>query len=282
MLTMHMPSKTPPISTRAPAAAPSAAGRFPGEEDTPRLDDRLVRPEAREERVGGRPLIAAPAGPPHGDAHCQLDGEAVFHIRPGYVASTDLLTRVDVGSDFATDTSIRKEGVDPATGDRHLEEVVFEVVHEQSLRDVTERAERLSARGLRRIFALFVKRREVAEWSLAERSWRPLPPEASIEDECLIRPLPVRALLDRAEGRNAVARVLLEESNPVLEQARQEARSSGHLAGLAEGHRKAIERLCELLAIDLTGVRRDALTCASAPALEALADDIARARAWPS
>ena len=58
----------------------------------------------------------------------------------------------------------------------HLEEVSFEVVHEQSTKDVTERAEDLTARGVRRIFAIFVKKREVREWSRSEGAWKTLGP----------------------------------------------------------------------------------------------------------
>ncbi|MGK3995373.1 hypothetical protein [Sorangium sp. So ce1024] len=277
-MTLRMPSKNPAAFHQAPEASPPAARKLPGHGELPRVDERLVEAETREEMVGGRRVLAAPANPPHGDAHCQVDGEALFHVRPGYVASTDMLTRTDDGSDFATDTSIRKEGNDPATGARYLEEVVFEVVHRQPLRDLIERAERLTARGIRRMFAIFVDRRLVAEWSPADRAFRPLPIDAEIEDACLIRPLPVRALLDRAEGRNAVARVLLDEKNPVLTEAQQEAFRSG----LAEGHRKAIERLCQALQIELTDARRAALARLDAAALEELAARIAAERRWPS
>ncbi|WP_433935602.1 hypothetical protein AB3662_12800 [Sorangium cellulosum] len=273
-MTLRMPSKNPAAFHQAPEATSPAAQKLPGHGDRPRVDERLVQVETREEMIGGRRVLAAPAAPPHGDAHCQVDGEALFHVRPGYVASTDMLTRTDDGSDFATDTSIRKEGNDPATGARYLEEVVFEVAHKQPLRDLIDRAERLTARGIRRMFAIFVQRRVVAEWSPAERAFRPLPIDAEIEDACLIRPLPVRALLDRAEGRNAVARVLLDEKNPVLAEAQQEAFRSGL--------RKAIERLCQALQIELTGERRAALARLDAAALEETAARIAAERRWPS
>lgn len=277
-MTLRMPSKNPAGLHQALEATPPAARKLPGHGELPRVDERLVEAETRDEMVGGRRVIAAPASPPHGDAHCQVDGEALFHVRPGYVASTDMLTRTDGESDFATDTSIRKEGNDPATGARYLEEVVFEVVHTQPLRDLIDRAERLTARGIRRMFAIFVNRRVVAEWSPADRAFRPLPVDAAIEDACLIRPLPVRALLDRAEGRNAVARVLLDEKNPVLAEAQQEAFRSG----LAEGHRKAIEHLCQALQIELTDARRAALARLDAAALEEIAARIAAERRWPS
>ena len=78
------------------------------------------------------------------------------------MGSTDLLTRLSEGSHFATDTCVRRAGIDPRTGVRHLEELAFEVVHEQSTKDITERAEELSARGVRRVVAIFVKKRKRA------------------------------------------------------------------------------------------------------------------------
>jgi hypothetical protein len=275
---LYMPSKNPPTPLRAPSGGARGSSSTP---DVPGVDDRLVTPETREEMVHGRPILAVPANAPHGDAHCHLDGEAGFHVRPGYVASTDLLTRASRGSDFATDTSIRRQGVDPATDARYLEEMVFEVVHEQSLRDITDRAKLLAARGIRRIFAIFVKRGEVSEWSSEAGAWQPLGPEDAIEDECLLRPLPVRALLDRQEGRNAVARVLLDERNPVLEEARQGAWRSGRADGLVEGRREAVTRLCQLLSIDLTSARLGAMDRMSATDLGALSDWLARERRWP-
>ncbi len=281
---LEMPSKNPPTFTWAPPAPSPGASR--DLDDLPRISDRLVQPETREERIDGRRVLAVPSNPEHGDAHCRLDGEALFHIRTGYIASTDLLTRVSRGSDFATDTSIRKAGVDPATGDRYLEEVAFEVVHEQSERDVADRAGKLAARGIRRIFAIFVKRGEVAEWQPVERSWRPLPADSVIDDQCLIRPMPVRALLDRDEARDAVARVLVDEKNPVIEQLREEGFRTGHVEGRREGaleaQRSGIERLCRVLGIEMTGERQAELARASGAALEALAEAIERRRAWPA
>jgi len=59
----------------------------------PYVDDRLVQPETREERLHGRRLQALPANPEHGDEHTELDYLARGDLAPGYVASTDLLTR---------------------------------------------------------------------------------------------------------------------------------------------------------------------------------------------
>ena len=72
--------------------------------------------------------------------HTDLDYVLRAHVAPGYRAAADLLTRHDEDSDFASDACVLKEGVDPATGRRYLEEIAFEVVSEQNERDVTEKA----------------------------------------------------------------------------------------------------------------------------------------------
>ncbi len=56
----------------------------------------------------------------------------------GYVASPELLTRTETESDFATDVCVRREGVDPQTGGRHLEELAFEVANTQTRKDLEE------------------------------------------------------------------------------------------------------------------------------------------------
>lgn len=107
------------------------------------------------------------------------------------------------------------------------------MVAEQSLKDITERAEDLSRRGVRRVFAIFVKRGEVKEWQTAEGLWKPLDRESAISDPCLSGPLRVRALLDAAEADNAVAQALVAKGNPVITALREESR------------REALERLFE-------------------------------------
>lgn len=202
----------------APAASSGAvAFRMPSSRSYPPLDEHLVTPETtRDEIVRGRRVIAQPALPPHGDRHCELDYVVRAHVRPGYISSSDLLTRTSAESDFATDTCVRRDGTDRETGQRWLEELAFEVVYTQSLRDITERAEDLSERGVRRLFAIFVKGGVVKEWLPGARIFQALAPGSTIEDPCLSRPIPVEALLSAAEADNAVARALLDKKNPVL------------------------------------------------------------------
>src|SRR5690606_3130170 len=143
---------------------------------------RLVEPESRQEMVRGELISAMPANPAHGDPHARIDYVTTAHAAPGYIVSTDLLTRFGPKSDFATDVCVRKVGIDPETGARYLEELAFEIVNQQSLRHITVRAEDIIGRGVRRLIVIFAKRREVTEWSQAEHRFVPLPLDGMLED----------------------------------------------------------------------------------------------------
>jgi hypothetical protein len=229
---------------KAPGDASSP--HLPGRGDFPRVDDHLVVPEVtRDEIIKGRRVVAEPADAPHGDQHFRLDYVVGALVAPGYQVSTDLLTRMGRESDFASDSSIRKAGDDPATGSRYLEEIVFEVVSTQSEEeDVTEKAEERQARGVRRIFAIFVKEpRRVCEWSPENRRWMPLDAGAQIEDPCLVTPLDVAALFDTALADNAVVKALMAKRHPgilKLEEA-AEGRAEGKVKGTAEAILKVLE-----------------------------------------
>ncbi|WP_437913919.1 hypothetical protein WME73_47375 [Sorangium sp. So ce302] len=235
----------------APAARGGAAVRLPPAEPQrahfPAVDEHLVAPEVtRDELIRGRKVVATPALEPHAEQQVRLDFLIAPHLRPGYIGAADLITRVAEGSDFATDLSIRRAGTDPATGRRYLEELSFEIVNEQSMRDAREKAEDLVARGVRRVFVIFVKRDEIAEWSAAEGRFVPLAPDATIEDPCLIRPVPVRALLDGAAAEREVVRALERKGNPEIEaikaRERKAALDEGRRAGLDEGQRAVLLR----------------------------------------
>lgn len=165
-------------------------------------------PEEREELVRGKKPHAALSLPEHGDPHLCLDVALGTHVKPG----------------FATDTCIRREGIDPATGHRYLEEMAFEVVDSQRLSDVTARAEELSARGVRRIFAVFTRKRVVREWR--DGDWEPLSDDAHIQDDCLAAPLPVEALL-RASALGAAAVRGLARGEPELKRLLAEREAEG-------------------------------------------------------
>jgi Putative restriction endonuclease len=221
------------LAPGAPSSA--AAARLPGRDPFPPLDEHIVTPETtRDERIRGRRVVAMPALPPHADRQVELGYVIRGNVAPGYVGSSELLTRVGEGSDFATDVCVRKAGDDPRTGTRYLEELAFEVVNEQSARDIREKAEDMTARGVRRVIAIFVKTGKVAEWSWEKAAWKELGRGETIQDACLSRPVRVQALLDAAEANAAVARALVDNRDPVIEEVRAEERREGKAEGKAE------------------------------------------------
>lgn len=235
--------------------------------------DRLVEPETPSEMVRGR-LEAMACSPAHGDPHCRLDFLITAHARPGWVGSTDLLTRCAQDSDFASDTCIRQEGIDPQTQLRYLEEIAFEIVNEQSPASVKSRAEDWAQVGIRRIFAVYVKRQVVAEWNRRAGGWEELDRDEVIEDErCLVRPLPVRAILERAVADNAAAQALIDKKVPAIERYREVGRELGHEAGHEAGTKEGLRRgiLAILEARGLTpspGLLQRIHTCDDAAVLE--------------
>lgn len=229
-----MDPKPPTRMLLAPSGSGTAVARLPSREAFPSVEEHLVTPElTRDERIRGRRVVAMPALPPHADRQIDLGFVIRAHVKPGFIGSTELLTRVNQGSDFATDVSVRKAGDDPKTGARYLEELSFEVVNEQSARDIREKAEDLSARGVRRVIAVFVKTENVCQWSRSKGVWEELDLDGMIEDPCLSRSLRVRALLDAAEADNAVARALADKHNPVIEAIKNEGKAAAILAVLA-------------------------------------------------
>lgn len=220
--------------------APGSSGsplRLPGREPFPPVDEHLVVPElTRDEVIGGRRVVAMPAQPPHATKQTDLDYVLRAHVTPGYTAATDLLTRYGQDSDFASDTCIFKDGVDPATGTRYLEEIAFEVVSKQNERNVTEKALRMHRRGVRRIFGIWVKEDpRVCEWSAETQAWRTLEPASKIEDPCLVAPVAVSALLDAAAADKAVIDALDAKDTPALRERESAARREGEARGRAEG-----------------------------------------------
>jgi hypothetical protein len=179
-------------------------------------------------------VVASPAKRPHATQHSRLDYVLEAHVAPGYEAATDLLTRFSVDSDFATDACISREGIDPATGERYLEEFAFEVVSKQNEQHVTTKAQRMHQRGVRRIFTIWVKGQRVCEWSPESRGWRRLEAGAQIEDPCLVRPLPVSALLNAAQADDAVAEALNAKDNRVIRKLKAEGRAEGRAEAVAE------------------------------------------------
>ena len=80
----------------------------------------------------------------HANQQTELSYVVRGKVASGYLTPSDLLTRVGEKSDFATDVCVYKNGIDPATGERYLEEIAFEVVSTQTERDVTEKAKEMT------------------------------------------------------------------------------------------------------------------------------------------
>ena len=231
--------------------------RLPSREPFPRIDDHLVEPEVtRDEIIGGRRVVASPANPPHATQQTRLDYVLQAHVSSGYIAAADLLTRHDQESDFASDTCIYKEGIDPATGARYLEEIAFEVVSEQNARWVTEKAMRMHRRGVRRIFAIRVKAQQVCEWFPEREAWRPLEAGAQIEDPCLVAPLAVMALLDAAAANKAVVEALAAQGNPEIQRREAAAEARGEAKGKAEGRAEAVLAVLEARGVAVSVAQR--------------------------
>jgi hypothetical protein len=197
--------------------------------------------------LDGEVREASPSGPKHSRQHNQVDFVLRAYTAPEYGADTDLLTRLAVPHNFASDTSIRRNGTDPETGDRYLEELAFEIKSTQSAEDLEKRARIMAARGVRRIFAIPVRGDEagieiiagpVMEWMAAEAHWRTYRDDEAIADPCLYRPVPVRALLDAVEADDAVAQVLLDKGNPVLVAYGDTRYRDGEAHGRKEGEKK--------------------------------------------
>ena len=211
--------------------------------------------------IRGRRISTMAANPPHADQQSRLDYVLNAHAAPGFVVSAELLTRMGIGSDFATDVCIRREGIDPETGKRYLEELAFEVVGEQSNKDITEKAEDMSARGVRRVFAIFVKTGEVKEWRGA---WALV--DREIVDEALGSPLLVGSLSDAAAADDAVVRALDKKGNPAILRIRQEERQGGH----SEGEKQALFTLLAARGFVVTpAVRARVRACKDAAELTA-------------
>jgi len=214
-----MDEKHSGLSLKAPGSSGGAL-HLPGRGSFPLVDDHLVEPElTRDEILNGRRVVAEPAEAPHADKQVDLDTLLRIHAAPGFVASADLITRFAEKSDFASDTCVRREGIDPATGRRYLEEIAFEVISTQTEQKALEKAEVMHRRGVRRIFGIWVKgRRKVCEWSAESGSWRLLEEGSRIEDVCLATPLPAKALLDAALVRRAVVQALESQGEPAIQE----------------------------------------------------------------
>ncbi|MEM9452595.1 MAG: hypothetical protein AAGF11_00350 [Myxococcota bacterium] len=97
-----------------------------------------------------------------------------------------------------------------------------------------ERAQDLTECGVRRLLAVFVKRNQICEWSPQDDRWIPLDLDGSLDDPTLIRPVPLRALLDEALGNNAQVDALDAKQTPRLDEIMRKSKAAGKVEGKAE------------------------------------------------
>jgi hypothetical protein len=277
-----MPGASAGVRLEAPGASRYHGGMRAPERSPaplPRVSDYAVEPESGQEMLDAQVREALPAGPKHARQHNQVDYVLRAYTAPEYGADTDLLTRQAVPHNFASDTSIRKDGINPETGDRYLEELAFEIKSTQSTEDLEQRARIMAARGVRRIFAIPVRGDDaaseiiagpLAEWLPAEERWRTYRDDEVIADPCLFEPLPVRALLDAVEADDAVAQALLDKGNRVLVRHTEKVRDEGRREGRKEGEENAAREYIHMF-LHARGVVMDAATHARIAACSDLA-----------
>ena len=219
------------------------------ESELPAIDDRLVAPETRYEMYDGELVYVSPADPPHGERHLQLAALIEAHTGFEFEAAADLLTRTSKVDDIAPDVSVYPDAPHPETGGRQLEQLAFEIVSTQSLGRAAVKAAKLTARGVRRVFAIDVERSRVLEWSTDRGTWHELDAAGHIEDPALEVPLPIEAMIHAAKADDAVARALVARHNPVIEAVRARDRASSRAEGKIEGKVEGkIEALIAILA----------------------------------
>jgi len=259
--------RSDPHYLSCPAAASDSVAFFPGKNTLPApppVDERLARPNTRTEILDGEKLYAQPADEPHGSRHGDVASLFKAHTAPQFVVAVDMLTRTSTSSDFAPDVSVYPAARDPDTGGRMLEELAFEITSKQSIGVPTRKAQKLVERGVRRVFCVLVEQGRVLEWSRETDGWSPLPATGVIEDHCLVRPLPVAALLDQARVLDEMARALLVQRPPSLEEAltrkeeegRKKGRKKWRKEGRKEGERSKARELI-VLALEERGIAID-------------------------
>ncbi len=243
----------------------------------PGVDDRLAIPEAGEEYIDGVRYEVMAGDPEHADPQCQLAYVVRACVAKGWVASTELLTRADEGSDFATDVCVRRKGKDPRTGQRYLEELSFEVANTQTFNELEVRAKKLVARGVRRLFAVIVHEEEIREWQ-PQGSWKVLTLDDEIEDPAFHKPLRVRAILDAAEADRLVFEALVAKKEPHLMKTLEQREAKGR----EETFRRNVQDLCQVLDIDWTAERQAAIQSMRLSDLDALWNHLVTEKDWPT
>lgn len=238
--------------------------------ELPPEDERLVVPETPYEMVDGELVHVPPSDYDHGDRQSKASGLIDACVRPEFSVVTEVLTRTSRTTDIAPDISVYPRARDPATGRRRVAELAFEVVSTQSLTSAADKARRLSARGVRRVFAIDVERSRAMEWSGGLEAWRRLDIAACIEDPVLAVGLAIEPLVKAAIMDDAIAQALIAKNNPVIAAEKAASRRTGRAEGKAEGRAEGrVEGLVE-------GVRRSLLQLLDARGIPLVAADRAR------
>lgn len=208
--------------------------------ELPGIDDRLVAPESDYEIDDGKLVRVSPSEPPHAIRHSKISALLEAYAAEDFEVASDMLTRVTETSDRAPDASVFPRAPDPATGLRQLEHLAFEVVSTETLTHAAKKAAQLSARGVRRVFAIDIERVRAFEWSRELGTWSLLDPSSALEDRCLVLPLPIDDLVRAAKADDAMARALIAKRNPIIVAAVAEAASRERAEGVADGRAHAI------------------------------------------
>jgi Uma2 family endonuclease len=223
----------------------------------PAVDERLVAPGSRHEILGGKLLAVPPADEPHGTAHMDLAAVLRAHATSAYRGAVDMLTRTSEVGDHAPDASIYPQARDAATGGRKLEELAFEIVGEQALSVSTSKARDYVGRGVRRVFCVHLGKRQVMEWSREKDDWAEMSIDSSIFDRSLVRPLPVRALLDAAAVDDALADALIAKKNQQIEAAIAAAAAAAAAAASARALAEALLGVLDARRVAISGADRE-------------------------
>jgi Uma2 family endonuclease len=208
--------------------------------DLPPIDEHLVESETRYEMYDGELVYVPPAQPPHATRHAIVLVLVESHAAPEFRVACDLLTRVSWDSDVAPDVSVLPRAPDPKTGGRQLEHLAFEIVSTESLGHAGRKAAKLSARGVRRVFAIDISRGRVLEWSGVLQSWSSLDMTTSIEDPALAAALPLAPLIHAVNSDDLVARALLAKHNAVIAADRARAVANANARGKRAGQREGL------------------------------------------
>ncbi len=270
---VHAPGADAP-ATRAPSKTPApGSGEHPSGR-LPAVDDLTLDEDSHAEIVDGqRVMLAMGANPPHAFQHFDLTRLLAAHVAAGFQGAVDMLTRTDHDNEFAPDVSVCPAGKDPATGGRYLEELAFEIVDTSDWGKLSDKARKLKARGVRRVFAVDVNDHTVCEWGRSR--WKTLAPESAIDDRCFVRPLPLRAWFDALAADQAVLDALVARQSPALLKAFDErekrGRDEGRTLGQVESLRESIVTIAEARGLTLSATQRAKLT---------RCDDVTTLRSW--